>query len=683
MAGPHPGIVPLGRVLVLLLLCFVLASLAAQGMALASLLSLEQGGTQGTIAFVPAKVLSSAVLLFVTAVSVVLIRRQLLQEKRQAEPVPLPLEPERTARIQHFLSRFLPGLAHLRLSMSDRSSYVSRDTLFLGLRVLGPLERMASRDGGASNAVDTADPAQERAAFAILAHEEFHQLCFDSKFDAGFRALCFVQILAHAPFLLQVLLAPSSSVGTVWIFLCLAPLWLPLLMWLLLWSAHGGTHLLEHLADSYAVQRLGPPGASASAAWNSELTVPESSTPRYIDSRAHHPSVPERLGFIHTRESKAVVRLMLFQFATLLTLSAQIGAHIEVQFQGGTSYLGPLYTLAVIASAVLSLLFSGIIGALVPVRYMLLSSAACLLLFLGYYALAASAELGLSTPWLLLCLTPFAGQLMSRLLLRQPLLEVLQAASAPVASPLARAEGRESGDALRLALSLESGTPRERPRFHRFFAVIHTYGRFFDAVMGMGLAILIVVTLAGFIPRAWPDIVPLFMAFLTIVYGCIALLFYFKRWSERRVGLVLLWSARMAILVFIVLASALALNLYLYAELHRSTLCPPGAVNLELCLGQMLMDQEQISRHMNELIEMILNRCVEAGTFDEPTLLAMSPGEVLLALLLCSFITPGRFIGSAFLICIGVAVLFDTVLTFLRWLGAKPRPLPPPPGKGQ
>jgi hypothetical protein len=683
MAGHHPGIVPLGRVLVLLLLCFALAGLTAQGMLLASLLSLEQGGTQGTIAFVPANVLSSAVLLLVVAASVVLIRRQFLKEKKQAEPVPLPLEPERTARIKHFLSRFLPGLAHLRLSMSDRSSYVSRDTLFLSLRVLGPLERMASRIAGASNAVDSSDHAQERAAFAILAHEEFHQLCFDSKFDAGFRAVCFVQILAQAPFLLQVLLAPSPAVGTVWIFLFLAPLWLPLLMWLLLWSAHGGTHLLEHLADSYAVQRLGPASASASAAWDSKLTVPASSTPSYIDSRAHHPSIPERLGFIHTRESKAVVRLMLFQFATLFTLSAQIGVHVEVQFQGGISYLGPLYTLAVIASAVLCLLFSGIIGALVPVRYMLLSSAACLLLFLGYYNLAAAAELGLSTPWLLLCLTPFAGQLLSRLLVRNSLLEVLQAASPSVPPLPTSTDGRESGETLRLALSLESSTPKPRSQSQRFFAGIHTYGRFFDAVMGMGFAILIVVTIAGFIPRAWPNIVPLFMAFLSIAYGCIALLFYFKRWSERRVGIVLLWCARMATLVFIVPTAALMLNLYLYAELLRSALCPPGAVNLEMCLGQIMMDREQIKQHMNGLIEMILTRCVASGTFDEPTLLAMSPSEVLLALFLCSFIIPDRSLGPALLICIGVAVLFDTVLSFLRWLGAKPRPLPPPQGKSQ
>lgn len=662
--------VKLGQALVLLLLTFVLASLAVQFSNLALIMSVKVGSETTGISYAPRDLLTGAALLLICGLLVVLIRWTLLWRKGSGPAnasVPPPLTEASRKEVGGFLSRFVPGLAPLRLNMVPRGpSSVTRDTLFLDIRLFAPLERMAARAAGTPPAPEQAEhPSQERAAFVTLSHEEFHQRCLDARYDATLRALCFVLIMALAPIFIILLSVPFPG-ELLWAIIALTPVWFPFFMWVLHWGLHGGSHLLEHLADAHAVQRLTSPQALPQSA--PQPDIPPSASPHvYLDSRAHHPPAKERLSFIRTLEAGSVARLIFFQTLVLFTLAADQIATQGLEKQLNAAPLADVRLCALVITVLSSLAFSALAGALAPIRHVVMALVLSSLFLLTQAFWTANVTLARDSQWLLLVLTPAVGQLGGRLFLRRRLTGMLRAGIAPEDLPPRVEHWDSAEEALRAALSPRSEPAKHPSRFLRILGIAHIHGRFFDAVLAAGLTFFIAISLALIVPQPGMGGIGAFI----VVMSAFVLAVYFTRWPEQRSGVFVLWGARMMVLLIALFSGALFINLHLYILKEGSAICPEEPALRQLCIARILMDPERMMDLLQQSMGWVGERC-EQSQIIPPSLYAKTPPLFiqLLIYLRCAFHTPGNAIGPVFLAAILTSISFDTVLSTLRWLAA-------------
>jgi hypothetical protein len=645
--------VKLGQALVVLLLTFVLASLAVQFSNLALIMSVKVGSETAGISYVLRDLFTGAALLLVCGIIVVLIRWNLLR-KKGSQPadasVPPPLTEASEKEVGSFLSRFVPGLAPLRLGMVSRGlSSVTRDTLLLDIRLFAPLVRMAARAAGTPPEPEQAEyPSQERVAFVTLAHEEFHQRCLDTRYDATLRALCFVLIMALAPIFIILLSVPFPG-EFLWAVIALTPVWFPFFMWVLHWGLHGGSHLLEHLADAHAVQRLTSPQALPQSA--PQPDIPSSAGAHvYLDSRGHHPPAKARLSFIRTLEAGSIARLIFFQTLVLFTLAADQIATKGLEKELNAAPLEGVRLCALVVTVLSSLAFSALAGALAPIRHVVTALALSSLFLLTQAFWTANLTLARDSQWLLLALTPAVGQLGGRLFLRRKLTGMLRAGTAPEDLPPRVEHWDSAEEALRLALSPRSDPAKHPSLFQRILGIAHIHGRFFDAVLATGLTFFIAFSLARIVPRPGMGGSGTFL----VVMSTFVLAVYFTRWPEQRSGVFVLWGARMVVLLIALLSGALFINLHLYILEQGRAICPQEPALRQLCIAQILMDPQRMMELLQQSLDWTLGRCATARIF----------------YLRCAFQTPGYAIGPVFLASILTSISFDTVLSTLRWLAA-------------
>lgn len=660
-----------GRALILLLFGFVVFALGTHGLnltiSISALIGEHLEGGQIRLA----KLRTALALLLVAAAVVLVVRWRLLQNRGRPNQglLALPaLQEPGAAVVSQFLSRFLPGLAHLQLKLSPNNSpSVSRDTLFLSLGLVPSLISMASRSKDPSReALQAEHEMREQAAFVTLAHEEFHLLCFDASTDASLRALCFVLIMSLVPIFALLLAAPLPGEFN-WVIQASAPLWFPFLSWVLLWGLHGGSYLLEHLADNHAGQRLRSPEAVSAQEPQLPGLIESSTAPVFIDSRGHHPAAQERLEFVHTLESQAVGRIIFFQSVILVALSADQGALGAAEHHWGISPTwGAVRTVLLVAAASSAFGFSALAGALAPLRHASAALGVGGLLLLALFAQGFHQNLARDSPWLFLTLAPAIGQWYGRKFLRSRLAPWLRAGTAAAGLPIRVEQAHAAQVALFHALQSANASGKRPSRFQRLLDLSWIHGRFFDAAIATALSFLLVVALASFAPRLGFPLGVFLVAAVTVLLGI-----YFTRWPEQRSGLFLLWSARMLLLGLLLLTGALYINFDLYVRSKEPLICPMDPAQQQICIGHFLMDPQRQQEYIEPVIDMVIQRCDEAQLI--PKSLKQSSASFIASTLMglrCAFFTPGHLVGPLFLWSIVAAFFFDTVLSTLRWIGA-------------
>ena len=660
-----------GRALVLLIFGFVLFALGTHGLnltlSLSALLVQQLGG--GRLRFGN---LHLALALFLVAVAVVLrVRQRFLQDKgliRQGLAAPSAFQAPRDVTVSRFLTQFLPGLAHLQLKLSPHSSSsTSREALFLEVGLAPSLLSMASRSEDLGRVpLQAEQEMKERAAFVTLAHEEFHHLCFDAHTDASLRALCFVLVMSLVPVFALLLAAPLPG-ELNWVIQASALLWFPFLIWVLMWGLHGGSHLLEHLADNHACQRLRPPEVVSAPEPQPFGPFEQSSAPIFLDSRAHHPAPQKRLEFVHTLKAPGVGRIIFFQTLILLTLAADHGASRAVEHAEAISPAWEAVRAVLLAGASFSAFsFSALAGALAPLRHAAAAFGAGGLFLLALFAQGSQQDLSRNSPWLLLSLTPVLGQGCGRMLLRSRIVPWLRAGTAAAGLPT-RVEQTQTAQ-LALLHALQGAVPAgaKPSRFQHLLDLSSTHGRFFDATIATALGFVLVVTLAAFVPHLESPL-GMFLA----AAEAVVLAIYFTRWPEQRSGIFLLWGTRMALLGLLLLAGAVFINFDLYVRSQGSNICPTNPARQQICIGQLLMNSKQLHPHLKPSGDWMLQRCEEAHLIPESVKQDSAPVlDALFVGIRCAFSTPGHIVGPLFLWGIVASFLFDTGLSALRWTAA-------------
>lgn len=659
-----------GRALVLLLFGFVLSATAAHGLILTTLGAAVFGEPTSGARLTPGEPFTFLVLLLLCVISVVRVRRRFIQEADRAQQdseEASPFEAPADREVSSFLARFLPGLAHTRIRLSGRGGpHVSHDTLFLNIEALPQLASMAARSAATPRAPAQDESPQERSTFVSLAHEEYHQLCFDASLDATFRALCFVLLMAQVPELVLQLMAPLSG-EEMWCLVILIPLWFPFLMWMFIWGLHGGTQLLEHLADAHAVQRTKTPEAGPAPSHPGPPVIEQSTAPRYIDSRENHPSRDERLEFLRTLESKAAPRLTFFLVIILFNLAAAEGVSSTWETLWKVSFLGVARMALLTAAGLSALLASTVLGALTTRRHALVTTVLSTLFVLPQVLVASGMNLAIQSAWTWMLLLPTIGLWTGRTFLRGRLTHELQRGSAPSDLAARTAQTREAEEALRLALAQQSCPDARTGRFQRLLELATIHGRFFDAVFASALVVFIVIIPTGLLRRS--DITA---AIIPAGAAGVLLAIYFTGWSERRSGILALWGIRMATLGATLLGASLLINVVLYIQGQEPPLCAGNPSQQQLCIGQLFMDFPRLEPLFGETLKMVGARCEKARIIPE-FLLQGSPPLLIqwLIWLRCAFHTPGRAEGPLFLAGALMTIFFDTGLSALRWLGSR------------